>query len=118
MGSEIELLPSFSINPSVAKLVDPALSVDDITSNQSNMTLFPNPVNDTSTIRFSSVENTAVKFSIVTILGQEMSSRTIDIQSGENTISLSQDVSVLSKGMYFVNISGANGTVASIKFIK
>jgi len=94
------------------------LSTNEFEIENDNTLLFPNPVDKTSAINFSSSDTLIGELSIVNVLGQKASSRVIDIQSGMNSIPLEQDISTLSKGVYFINISSNNRLIESIKFVK
>ncbi len=81
------------------------LSTPDFTLN--NVSIYPNPV--TSTL-FISSENIAIeKFVVFSIFGEKV----LDVNNSNNTL----DVSPLSEGMYFLEISSPEGKVIQ-KFIK
>jgi len=119
IACEIELSSDpFPSYPSIAKLVDASLSTNEFEIDHDNTSLFPNPVDKTSSLNFSSKDTKIGKLSIVNLFGQEVSRRSIDIQSGVNSIPLAQDISTLAKGVYFVHILLNNTLIQSIKFAK
>lgn len=78
-------------------------------NNVNNVTLFPNPATTTLTMKASTTINT---LRIVNMLGQEVYS--IRASTQEKTI----DVSLLTKGVYFINITLENGIQHTMRFIK
>ena len=69
-------------------------------------------------LQINSIENNTAEFSVVNVLGQKLSSRKVNLQSGANTISLLHDIQNLSKGIYIMNLSIGQNIVKSIKFIR
>lgn len=114
---EVSLIDN-KIKPVIVKLTDTDLSIADQNSSIGEIRLFPNPLDVTSVLQIKSVENNTAEFSIVNVLGQKLSSRKINLQSGVNTISLQNDIQNLSKGIYFMNFSIGQNNVNSIKFIR
>ncbi len=74
---------------------------------QFELGLFPNPVLDRCELVFFSNNNSNARVSICNYLGQEVKVLNEGILSGKNSISL--DLNDLSKGMYFVKVSTAQG---------
>jgi hypothetical protein len=89
---------------------DDLLSVDDLTIQSINVSLFPNPVNDVLTLQ----TNSSVKeVTIFNTLGQDVFTNNSSFV-GENDM----DVSNLDTGMYIINITTNDGRTITKKFLK
>lgn len=86
-----------------------SLSTDSLT-NKINISVYPNPVSNFLNIDNSFSGNLQLK--VFNQLGQ------IVLIQNQNTTSTSLDVSNLSKGLYYLNISSQEGHIETIKFIK
>jgi len=103
--------------PNGGNLVEltPVMSLESA-SGLSNMRLFPNPVNEISTLTFTSNRSFAAEVSIVNALGREVSKAgQVNLTEGINSIAV--NMSSLTSGQYFLTLTGVNARVA-IPFIK
>lgn len=80
-------------------------AVEEISTSQTSIALYPNPANDYISVR--NVSDTKTDYSIYSIYGSMV------LQSTINSSTAIIDISSLSNGIYFLNISGQ-----TIKFIK
>jgi hypothetical protein len=81
----------------------------------STLSLYPNPVHgDVVTIRMDSTSASSIEVAVFNTLGQQVMARSYDQVT--NSIQI-DNLSSLSKGMYFVKIS-TGGQQATLKFIK
>lgn len=78
-------------------------------------TVYPNPANDQLTVRFSYNQASATTVKIMDISGQVV--QTINLGQAEGEKQLSLDLTDLSTGVYFVELSNAQGTQTK-KFVK
>lgn len=86
------------------------VGVEELTSANSFVTLFPNPAKDEATLKFTLENNAHVIITVTDIQGKEvLPSQQKDGENGENQISL--NTSNLKSGNYFVKIN--TGTKAS-----
>jgi hypothetical protein len=82
----------------------------------SQMNLFPNPVNEVSTLTFSSTRSFNAELSIVNIMGREVAKLgQVSLMEGSNSIEV--NTNSLSSGQYLLTLTGTNARVA-IPFIK
>jgi hypothetical protein len=86
------------------------LSVTQFENEINSFKLYPNPVSDRLFLQSPVSESFSLQ--IINTLGQEVFSKKNNVSSVE------LDVSTLSKGLYFLNITSENGTAKTIKFIK
>ena len=74
-----------------------------------NLSLFPNPSNSESYLKFTLSEPKSVKINVIDVLGKNMLPEiNSDLSSGEQIITINKD-NKLAKGIYFINLS-INGT--------
>lgn len=99
---------SDNLNHRVQVFTKNVLGVDDV-SLKSSVSFYPNPAQET--LNFKTTFNTSF-ISISNILGQ----RVFEAKEQSNNFSL--DISVLTQGLYFVEIKNEHGTKVSRKFIK
>ncbi len=79
--------------------------------------LYPNPTSEMFNVDVNAINATEVSVSIISMNGSLVSTNKIQLSQGSNTIS--QDVSTLSPGFYFVKISDSNSNdLTTKKFIK
>jgi hypothetical protein len=103
--------------PNGGNLVEltPVMSLESV-SGISQMNLFPNPVNEVSTLTFSSTRSFNAELSIVNIMGREVAKLgQVSLMEGSNSIEV--NTNSLSSGQYFLTLTGTNARVA-IPFIK
>ncbi len=93
-------------------------SVEDISNNENNAVLYPNPSANRITIEFSNTENQRIDIKVFDVNGKIVKQLFGGFVSiGPNEFSFATNE--LSKGNYFVKISGNNsGIIATKKFIK
>lgn len=116
IASEIET--STSNTSSIVKLMDQSLSIKESVLDNDKTLLYPNPVNNTTLLQYTSMEAKTGILSIVNVSGQQLITRNIDIEPGVNSFQLTQDIAALANGVYYLAIK-CNGTqTKSIKFIK
>ncbi|WP_418639131.1 T9SS type A sorting domain-containing protein [Winogradskyella sp.] len=116
IASEIET--STLNTSSIVKLVDESLSINESVIDNNKILLYPNPVNNTTLLQYTSMEVKTGILSIVNVSGQQLKTRNIDIEPGVNNFELVQDLEVLSNGVYFIHIISDGAKTESIKFIK
>ena len=90
---------------------DGASDVNELETNHSNYSIYPNPVNNVLNINFNQQIKNA-QISIMNISGQ-----TIKRLSTENTTKFEMNTSNLPSGIYFARIF-ADGKITTLKFIK
>lgn len=88
--------------------------IKDITKNESELTLYPNPANNQITIEFETVAKEAL-IEIKNLLGETIYSELLKNAIGKQSKSI--DLSMFSNGVYFVQIQNDQGTLSK-KFIK
>lgn len=93
----------------------PTTAIEKVVANANSLNIYPNPVNNNLNIDLDLVKSASVTFSIVNVLGQQVSNVTKDLMQGKNSISLS--ASSLAAGTYIMNIKTDAGTLHR-KFIK
>lgn len=89
-------------------------SVEDVTAN-TIISLYPNPAQDVFVLGMSTSENVDASLQVVNISGQEVINQTIGKVTGESKTTV--DISALSKGVYFVNVT-LNGKQMVYKLVK
>jgi len=77
--------------------------------------VYPNPAIDQINYLVVSSTNTMVTTEIIDVKGAKVSGKTESIEKGVSQGSL--DISALSKGIYFINISAASGLYRSSTFM-
>ncbi|MBN4081840.1 T9SS type A sorting domain-containing protein [bacterium AH-315-C07] len=86
-------------------------------ANIAKVKLYPNPVTDQLNISYDLVETSNIQLSIYNINGQQMKHSDIGRRNtGDNQ--LTQDVTDLPAGTYFVVLNSPDGNLATSKFIK
>jgi hypothetical protein len=88
--------------------------VNEITNLISAFDLFPNPVNETATIRVTSFKALEGKFCIYNTLGAIVSEKSITLTEGKNKIDFNAET--LPSGIYFANLKFGNSSTTK-KFI-
>jgi hypothetical protein len=89
-------------------------SIQELVAND-DLRIYPNPVSDNLSVDLDMLKSTQVNFSIVNILGQQISSVEKDLNIGNNKVVIS--TSALSAGVYFLNIATPEGNLQK-KFVK
>jgi hypothetical protein len=79
-------------------------SIDDIDFNDLSFKIYPNPVADVLNIEVQSIIHQNVKFEVVDVAGRTVVGSVIEAQQGFQKVEV--DVSLLSAGMYFLQIEG------------
>lgn len=98
---------------SIAKYNHPLASINKNALPDNSLNIYPNPCNDNQiTISLSHAKFKEGTISIFNIIGEQISNSTFVAQE-----QIEMDVSKLAKGMYFVKISNAEGSLAR-KFVK
>jgi hypothetical protein len=69
--------------------------------------LYPNPSNGHATLTFHSDRSDKASLNIYNALGQSVSTQSVEITSGANTVEL--NTANFPNGIYFINLTGANG---------
>ena len=77
------------------------------------MTVYPNPASSEVTIALDSTYEGQAELSIYSMTGAFVSSRTIQLQEGNNTFN--ENVSALASGVYFVKFTNASNNESIIK---
>lgn len=92
-----------------------ATPVEQITSNNNQIKIFPNPVNENSVISFNSPSNDIITIQLIDLTGRVLQKTNHRITAGENIIRF--NTTELNGGNYFCNISGKTVNY-TCKFIK
>ncbi|MGP8217114.1 MAG: T9SS type A sorting domain-containing protein [Bacteroidia bacterium] len=87
-------------------------SVQQIINTSGNISVFPNPANQTLNIKFSAKTNDA-RISIEDVTGREVYNSQLTIDNSQ----LTMDISGLSAGVYFVKVT-TNNSSQVVKFVK
>ena len=82
-----------------------------------NFTVFPNPFTSDLKVEISSDKETSVTIRISNSSGQQIVSRNVLLQSGENIIVLTSELSTLQSGMYMLEVVTEKGKMTQ-KIIK
>ncbi|MBL7932480.1 MAG: T9SS type A sorting domain-containing protein, partial [Bacteroidia bacterium] len=92
-----------------------AVGINELT-NEIGLNMYPNPTNDKTNLRFNLNDPANIKISVYDLLGKELLT-VVDQKypAGEQIITINEN-NVLSKGVYFVNMS-YNGTKLSAKLV-
>ncbi len=82
------------------------------TSSGSSMSIIPNPTSGSSILRYYSTRAQRVTLTMSTLLGQQICSREIDVQQGENSIQFDSYIggtasSILPIGSYYIVVKNA-----------
>ncbi len=80
------------------------------------VSVYPNPVNDKLNVTFTNDENLAISFSIQNLLGEKLNSFNEQNYS-KGTHNLTNDISALSSGIYFLVVEN-NNKKAVYRFVK
>ncbi|MBZ0263032.1 T9SS type A sorting domain-containing protein [bacterium] len=78
------------------------------------VSIYPNPFNDFATILISSSNNELLGMSVFNLLGQEVYSKMIQVQNGNNNILLNN--SFTGNGGYWLHFKGSNKTISKHVF--
>jgi len=85
--------------------VSMSTGVASINSTSNNIAIFPNPINENSIINLNLVEQADVNYSIINVIGQKVIQENMgSLSAGNHTISIGNKA-ILSKGIYFVNVT-------------
>lgn len=90
-----------------------AVNVDEYENNTNNISIFPNPVSNTLHIRFKNPFHNNIKINITDITGKKLNIHFNQL----NELTWEADVSILSNGIYILNIS-SNQKIMNFKIIK
>jgi hypothetical protein len=77
--------------------------------------VYPNPASKQLNVMLNTEANNKVNLSLMNLKGETIITSVKQLQQGQNQYKL--DISMLSPGMYFVNVSGLNNS-STVAFIK
>lgn len=86
-------------------------------SNDMALTFYPNPSNYDGYISLQSTKGSKVNYSIYTVTGRLVGTKTVSVNKGNNVLNLTEIVRVLPTGNYIINVSGDN-MQKSVQFTK
>lgn len=90
-------------NTTLNTLVKGTVGIEELSGRSLEIaTLYPNPATNFFNLSLRSIETGNAELVIYDVSGRKISSRTVDIQNGENTIS--ENTERLQNGIYFVNL--------------
>ncbi len=81
-----------------------------------NLNIYPNPVSNVLHFNFETRKSGNIDIRVTNILGESVSEKQIAVETLHVTSLL--DVKTLTPGIYFINISDADGNVSAKKFVK
>ncbi len=113
-----ETTPSVTVEPieiETTVVNEDNTGLNDLTDFQS-LEVYPNPTNDNFTIHLNSVKSQRADFVFYNILGKQIEVQTHNIVAGDNQIT--QDISHLYNGVYFLEVRLEDGSVYGTKVIK
>ncbi|WP_178984386.1 T9SS type A sorting domain-containing protein [Winogradskyella helgolandensis] len=93
--------------------IDNTLGIQEVTENNFNLTMFPNPANTNLNIALENVLNDVITVDIVSLDGKRVKSATLN-----NNQNITLDISTLSNGLYITNFYANGVLIASKKLIK
>jgi glucose/arabinose dehydrogenase len=96
-------------NGIISRVIDTSLSTTDF--EQNGLSLFPNPANNSFTIRNSNLLNLN-ELSIYDAMGKRITNQKIDVIETTTV-----DIEYLSPGLYFVSVEGINGSKFTSKLV-
>jgi len=85
------------------------VGINDISTNNANVSIFPNPANDKTTISIESRVNSLINIELMNILGKTVRKEYMNLSIGSNTKEL--NLEGLSKGIYFIKLSNNKNTI-------
>lgn len=98
-----------------------SISVDEnpTTSLDNSMSIIPNPTSGSSTLKYYSPRAQRVTLTMSSLLGQQMFSREIDVQQGENSIQLDNQADdtmtgSLPMGSYYILLKNSDRTLSTL----
>lgn len=81
-----------------------------------NLSIYPNPFDNDATLSINLIENNNIDISVVNIIGEKVGSKLFTGIAGNNLIQLSEVVSSIDQGVYFVTFN-INGTKLTRKVV-
>ena len=84
--------------------------ITDIRNNLTNVSVVPNPFNTTATVTFNSEVEGGFLVKMVNLLGEVVTSKSINVNHGTNTIEIERNN--LSSGVYILSIANGNGSTS------
>jgi hypothetical protein len=81
-----------------------------------NLSCFPNPAQENIQVNISTIKNGIYNLQLANIAGQTVYSSTLKLSEGQNVKTIS--IAELPKGMYFLSLNSASGTIQSFKIYK
>ncbi len=94
------------------------VSLDEGVKTNRGISVYPNPTLNQSTIKLNGYSNTTVDITLYDVMGKEVTKVHSGLIKSDNYIN-SIDLSILSKGIYFVKVNSVDGLVGeTIKLIK
>lgn len=82
------------------------VGVDENTTQESNIAIFPNPAKESATIAYHLAKSNAVVIELTDILGKQVAKFNMGTQQeGDHTLNLSKEDLKLKNGIYFIRIS-------------
>ncbi|MFH0893326.1 MAG: PKD domain-containing protein [Bacteroidota bacterium] len=85
-------------------------------NNELQISVSPNPATDVCFIEFKNVKNTQLTVKFVDALGQVVYQENLSVKADQEVSKM--DISVLSKGIYFVQFFTDRSTIQTIRFVK
>ena len=98
-------------NANTTTLTASTAGIKDITAENIEVTVYPNPAKNNATIELNLVKSETVTVNILSIMGQVVYTQTFtNVPTGKQTIALNSEN--WSNGIYNVNISTSNGSIS------
>jgi hypothetical protein len=93
----------------------PVVGINELDPIENPIFVYPNPTNNQLQVSFSNERNSSVKIVIYNTLGEVI--RSVDLGKKSGSFAYTFDVSILSTGVYFIQVQTDNGAL-NTKFIK
>ncbi len=93
------------------------ITINSEKANNTNIVVYPNPINDVLNIEMESFTNTSAKLVITDLAGKKVKETTLNVNEGINKFTI-DNLGELNSGAYIINITADGNILFSNKFIK
>lgn len=94
------------------------IGVDELSTRLTHASTYPNPATEALYVTLHVETNTSLTFSLIDITGSRLATKTLDVNSGENTLDLTEMITAAPAGMYLLNITDQGSASTTLKVVK
>jgi uncharacterized delta-60 repeat protein len=94
------------------------IGIEELSPRLMHATTYPNPATESLYVTLHVETNSVLTFSLIDISGSRLATKTLDVNSGENTLDLTELIIAAPAGMYLLSITNQETPMATLKVVK